>query len=328
MRSLSFGRRRSQSQSRTRNDEYGHYAPTPTIDAKPDDEEEEDDGFGDDDDVQVINELGLPANLPPNDDSLEEDYDPDKHRAKDNFSVSYCTCRSDFASVSVSSFLQNLLDESKEFCTSMCGTGSAYGHACARCSRPMPQIRCGDSLGQNNNDDEDSKTLATNDVPLKTEEDRSGTQMRRGSSGSRNASGAESTATPAKTFNPYGDDDRQSLLTRGRSINRTRSSPSKRSKSMERKLAKWKMARRNMKKKELEEQISDETAGGSPQSVTAAAAIVETDWRAVRDDVLSKYESGHFLTYEAGRVRSSTKHGSSRAAGQEGEEKMERFLYM
>ena len=122
MRSLSLGRRRSQSQSRTRSDEYGHYAPTPTIDAKPDDDEEEDDGFGDDDDVQVINELGLPANLPPNDDSLEEDYDPDKHGARDNFSASCCTCHSDFASVSVSSFLQNLLDESR-----------ASGGPCHRC---------------------------------------------------------------------------------------------------------------------------------------------------------------------------------------------------
>ena len=341
-RSLSLGRRRSRSQSRSRSDEHGHYAPTPTADAKPDgdDDEEEDDGFDDDDDVQVINELGLPSNLPPNDDFLEEDYDPDKHGARDDFSLSCGTCNSDFAPVSLSSLLQDLLEESKAFCTSMCGTSTSDGHTRTdretRCSRPMPHIHCGrtdsttgtvesgDSLGQNNNDDEDSRTLATNDVPLKMEEGHPGMQMRRCRSGSRNASKDQSTTAPANAFSTYGDDDRQE---RGRSMSRTRSSPSKRSKSMERKLAKWKMARRKMKNKELKEEVPDEPIVASPKSV-AEAMTDETDWRVVRDDVLSKYESGHFVTYEAGRVRSSTKRCSSRATGQEGEEKMERFLYM
>ena len=342
-RSLSLGRRRSRSQSRTRSDEYGHYAPTAATATKLDDDEEND-GFGDDDDdVQVINELGLPANLPPNDDFLEEDYDPDKHGARDDFSLSCGTCYSDVAPVSLPSLLQDLLDESKEFCTSMCGTGSSDGYReTSRCSRPMSHVHCGrtdstiatvesgDSAGQennNNNGDDDSKTLATNDVPLKMEEGNPGTQMRRDRSGSRKTTRDESTAAPASTFSPYGDDNNQSLLGRGRSMNRTRSSPSKRSKSMERKLAKWKMARSKMKNKELQEQISDEPTVASPKSVVEAM-VDETDWRVVRDDVLSKYESGHFVTYEAGRVRSSTKRCSSRATGQEGEEKMERFLYM
>ena len=339
-RSLSLGRRRSRSQSRTRSDEYGYYAPTLTADAKPDDDkEEEDDGFDDDDDVQVINELGLPAYLPPNDDFLEEDYDPDKHGSRDDFSLSCGTCNSDFAPVSLSSLLQDLVEESKAFCTSMCFTGISDGHTSTdrehRCSRPMPHIHCGrtdsttgtvesgDSIGQNDNGDEDSKTLATNDFPLKTDEDRSSTQMRRCRSGSRNASGVESAAELANAFSPYGDDDRQE---RGRSMSRTRSSPSKRSKSMERKLAKWKMARRKMNT-ELKEEMPDEPIVASPKSVVEAMTD-ETDWRVVRDDVLSKYESGHFVTYEAGRVRSSTKRCSSRATGHESEEKMERFLYM
>ena len=331
-RSLSLGRRRrirSRSQSRSRSDECGHYAPAPANNTKADDDEEEDDRFDDDDDVQVLNELGLPANLPPNDDSfLEEDYDPDKHGERDerdDFSLSCGTCKSDFAPVSLSSLLQDLLVESTEFCTSMCGAGGADDHreTWSRCSRPMPHVRCGrtdstiatvescDSHGEDNNsnDDDDSNTLATTDIPLKMEQGRPGKQRRSGQS-----------------FSPYGDDNGQSLPGRGRSMARSRSSPSKRSKCVEHKLAKWKMARSRMKK-ELKE-IPGETAADSPKSVTAAGDIDETDWRTVRDDVLSKYESGHFVTYEAGRVRSSTKRRSSRATGPEGEEKMERFLYM
>ena len=327
-RSLSLGRRRSRSQSRSNDrsrDEYGHCAPTltPTNDTTAaDDDEEDEDGFGDGDGVQVFDELqlGLPANLPPND-ILEEDYDPAKHWLGDDFTLTCGTCYSDNAPVSLSQLMEDLFEEAKELC-------SGGGLRVTRC-RPLSHVHCGETDSTvatvesiddknstiRNDGDDDSNRLATNDNPLKMEETRplEESQMHRGRSRSRSASRSPR-RTPA-LFSPYGDDDSQGVQ--------------ERSKSMERKVAKWKLARSKMKgqmKNKEPEQIPDVAATVSPTSVTASV-IDGTDWRAVRDDVLSQYEQGHFVAYEAGRVQSSTKRCSSRA-GQEGEETMERFLYM
>lgn len=300
-RSLSLGRRRSRSRSRSRSystndrlsDEYGHYAPTPTNNTNNDDDED-DDGFDDEDPngMQVMNELGFPTNIPPNDDFLvEDDYDPSKHGPGDDFSFSCGTCQSDFEPPIFLQFMQYMMEETKELCTTICGGN-------------------GDSV-----DDEESKTLATNEFLLKEEMSRPGAHMRRNQS--RTLVGSDP-AAQAGQFNPYGDDDtkekvaRKDLRGMRRSRSRTRSLPSRRSKSMERKLAKWKSAKSKMKNKGME-YASAEAASADP-----------TDWRTVCDDVLSTREEGHFVAYEAGRVRSSTKRSNSRTR-QDG---MERFLYM
>ena len=298
-RSLSLGRRRSRSRSRSRSystnerpsDEYGHYAPTPTNNTKIDDDED-DDGFDDEDPngMQVMNELGFPTNIPPNDDSLvEDDYDPSKHGPGDDFSFSCGRCQSDFEPPIFFQFIQYLMEETEEFCTTICG-------------------------GKGEHVDDESKTLATNEIPLKEEMSRPGAHMRRNQS--RTLVGSDPMAQ-AGQFNPYGDDDmkenvaRKGLRGMRRSRSRTRSMPSRRSKSMERKLAKWKSAKSKMKNKEME-------------YASAEASADPADWRTVCDDVLSTREEGHFVAYEAGRVRSSTKRSNSRNR-QDG---MERFLYM
>lgn len=297
-RSLSLGRRRSRSRSRSRSystndrpsDEYGHYAPTPT----KNDDDEDDDGFDDEDPngMQVMNELGLPTNILPNDDSLvEDDYDPSKHGPGDDFSFSCGTCQSDVEPPIFFQFMQYMVEETKELCTTICG-GNGHVHEV----------------------DDESKTLATNEVPLKEEMSRPGAHMRHNQS--RTLVGSDPMAQ-AGQFNPYGDDDtkekvpRKGLRGMRRSRSRTRTLPSRRSKSMERKLAKWKSAKSKMQNKEME-------------YASAEASADPTDWRTVCDDVLSTREEGHFVAYEAGRVRSSTKHSNERT-GQDG---MERFLYM
>eukprot|EP00563_Minutocellus_polymorphus_P002498 CAMPEP_0181038616 /NCGR_PEP_ID=MMETSP1070-20121207/10026_1 /TAXON_ID=265543 /ORGANISM="Minutocellus polymorphus, Strain NH13" /LENGTH=489 /DNA_ID=CAMNT_0023116403 /DNA_START=47 /DNA_END=1516 /DNA_ORIENTATION=- len=336
-RSLSLGRRRSRSRSRSRrrsnsmNDrpsEYGHYAPTPTNDTKvDDDEDEDDDGFDDADGMQVITELGLPPNIPPNDDFLVEDYDPSKHGPGDDFSLSCGTCQSDFEPLSFLQFMQDLMEESKELCTNICATSSSDNCDRDKSRGPMSHVHCGTAdntvATTESGDDDESKTLASNEVPLEGEESRLGAHMRR--SQSRILADSDPTAQ-TEPFNPYGDDStKDKVASKGlrgmrRSRSKTRSSPSKRSKSMERKLAKWKSAKSKMKNKEME-RGSEESAAASP---TAVAVADSTDWRAVCDDVLSKCEQGHFVAYEAGRVRSSTKRSNSRT--RQGD--MERFLYM
>ena len=293
-RSLSLGRRRSRSRSRSRSystndrlsDEYGHYAPTPTNNTNNDDDED-DDGFDDEDPngVQVMNELGFPTKIPPNDD-FEYDYDPSKHGPGDDVSFSCGTCQSDFEPPIFFQFMQYMMEETRELCTTICGGNGG------------------------NIDDEESKTLATNKVPLKEEMSRPGSHLRRNQ--------RRTPAALAGHFNPYGDDvakekgARNSLRGMRRSRSRTRSLPSRRSKSMEQKLAKWKSAKSKMKNKEME-YASAEAASADP-----------TDWKTVCDDVLSTREEGHFVAYEAGRVRSSTKRSNSRTR----RDGMERFLYM
>mmetsp|Transcript_29198 Transcript_29198/g.64379 ORF Transcript_29198/g.64379 Transcript_29198/m.64379 type:complete len:428 (-) Transcript_29198:89-1372(-) len=181
----------------------------------------------------------------------------------------------------------------------------------------------------------ESNTLATNTVPLKKKESKLAAYLRRskspaknrkqgktrdGGSGRRRRSlsrgksrsgrddgdrGRSKGSAAAVAFNPYGDDEVH--------VPTTNMTPSpRRSKSKERQKVKWNLSKGKKKN-------SSNDSAKSPQSVADVS-----DWRCVRDDVLSGCEQGQFITYEAGRVRSSTKQGGDGGHN----DAFDRFLYL
>ena len=314
---------------------------------------------GDDDvnaDVRVMSSIGLTDMI--DDDFLFEDslhYDPAKHGLRDSGTWGCdpaTACGRDGrrnggeggggggeGGATLGVLMAKCLRDSEDACVSFChGLGACGPPSQDKRSgrnRSSRRGRCCGGEGMDGNStlasfsSLESKTLATNTVPLKKKESKlaaylrrrskspaknrkqsntrdGGSRRRRSLSRGRSRSGRDDgdrrKGSAAVAFNPYGDD--------GIPTTNTTLSP-RRSKSKERQKAKWKLSKGKKKN-------SGNDSVKSPQFADVS------DWRSVRDDVLSHCEQGHFITYEAGRVRSSTKKGGNGGDS----DAFERFLYL